>query len=59
MFSPHSSTLRGLSRLKRSSLDFHDQLMDALYGDEYYVGCLQDIEADDLLWLIDYLEEVR
>ena len=59
MSSSTSSTSRGLGRLGRSSFDFHDRLMDALYGDEYFVGCLQDIEADDLAWLVDYLDEVR
>ena len=59
MSSSTPSTSRGLGRLNRSSFDFHDRLMDAIHGDEYYVECLQDIEADDLVWLINYLDEVR
>jgi len=58
MSSPSSLALQRLHRLDRSSSDFHDQLCDALYGREY-VQCEQTLQDDDLVWLIDYLDEVR
>ena len=47
-----------LRHLDRSSPDFHDQLYNVLYGEEYsqYVPILQ---GDDLVWLADFLDKVR
>lgn len=50
--------LEQLRYIDRSSSGFHDQLTKVLYGEKYqqYVPNLQ---GDDLVWLIDYLDEVR
>ena len=58
MSSPGSSTLQQLHRLDRSSPDFHDQLCNVLYGEEY-VQCVRNIKDDDLVWLVNYLDKVR
>jgi len=58
MSSPTSSTLQQLHRLNRSSPDFHDKLCNVLYGEEY-VQCVPNIEGEDLVWLVDYLDKVR
>ena len=58
MSSPSSSTLQQLHRLNRSSPDFHDQLCNVLYGEEY-VQCVPNIEGEDLVWLVDYLDKVN
>jgi len=58
MASPSHPVLQRLDGLKRSSSDFHDQLSNVLYAEEYkqYVS---DLRGDDLVWLVDYLDEVR
>ena len=53
-----SPTLQQLDRLDRSSPDFHDQLRDVLYGEEYQ-RCASNLQGDDLVWLVDYLDKVR
>ena len=58
MSSPHSPALQRLRRFDRSSPDFGDRLYDVRYGQEY-VQCEKDLGHDGLVWLIDYLEEVR
>jgi hypothetical protein len=58
MPSPNSPVLQQLDRLNRSSSDFHDQLCNAIYGEEY-VRCVPDLEGDDLVWLVEYLDRVR
>jgi len=58
MSSPSSSTLQQLYRLNRSSPDFHDQLCDVLYKEEY-VRCVPNLEGDDLVRLVNYLDNVR
>ena len=55
---PGSPVLQQLHRLDKSSSDFHDQLCKVLYEPEY-VQCGQNLQGDDLAWLIDYLEQVR
>ena len=55
---PGSPALQQLHRLNKSSSDFHDQLCKVLYEPEY-VRCGQNLKVDELVWLIDYLEEVR
>ena len=58
MSSPSSPALQRLYRLDRSLPDFHDQLYETLYGREY-AQCEQNLEGDDLMWLVGYLDEVR
>lgn len=59
MFSPTSPVLRELDLLNRSSPDLHDQLCRILHGEEY-VQCEKNLEQDnELVWLVDFLDEVR
>ena len=53
-----SPTLQKLDRLNKSSPDFHGQLSALLYGREYH-QCAPNLQGDDLVWLIDYLDNVR
>jgi len=57
MFSPSLPALQQLHCLNRSSSGFHDQLSKTLYGEEYQ-HCLSNLQGDDLLWLVDYLDKV-
>ena len=54
MSSPSSPALQRLHSLQKS---FHDQLRNALRGDEYQRS-VQKLQTDDLEWLINYLEKV-
>ena len=58
MLSPTSPALQQLHHLDRSSPNFHDQLCNALHGEEY-TQCLPNLQGDDLVWIIDYLDKVR
>ena len=58
MPSPNSPTLQRLRHLDKSSPGFHDQFYNALYGEEY-IQCVQDLQPDDIVWLVDYLDTVR
>ena len=58
MSSPNSTALRQLDLLNRSSPDFHDQLSNVLHGKEYR-QCVPNLQGDDLVWLVDYLDKVR
>ena len=58
MFSHPSVTMQELPRLDTSSPIFRDQLSDFLNGEEY-ARYASGLEGDDLVWLIDYLDEVR
>ena len=58
IISPNSPTLQQLHRLDRSSPDFHDQLCNVLYGEEY-VQRVPNFGGEDLVWLVDYLDKVR
>lgn len=58
MSSPSPPTLRQLHHLDRSSSEFRDQLSNVLYGEEYR-QCVQNLQGDHLMWLVDYLDEVR
>jgi len=49
--------LEALHRLDRSSPEFHDQLCNIFYGEEYR-KCLTTLQDDDSVWLVDYLDEV-
>ena len=55
---PSSPVLRQLDRLNRSSPDFHDQLSGIVYGEEYK-QCVPNLQDDELVWLVDYLDRVR
>ena len=56
--SPRSRILQELHRLDVSSFEFHDQLSDILDGIEYQ-QCALSLRDNDLVWLVDYLDEVR
>jgi len=58
MSSPNSPALQQLHRLDRSSSEFHDQLCNVFYGEDYQ-KCVPNLQGDDLVWLIDYLDKVR
>ena len=58
MSSPNTPALQLLHSLDRSSSKFHDQLGNILYGEEYQ-RCASNLQGDDLVWLVDYLDEVR
>jgi hypothetical protein len=55
---PSHSLLQRLQRFSRSSSGFPDQLANVLYGEEY-LQSVADLQDDDLMWLVDYLDEVR
>ena len=50
--------LKQLRRLDRSSPEFHDQVSNILYGQEYQQW-VPTIQGDDLVGLVDYLDKVR
>ena len=54
---PSHPALQKLVALDKSIFKFHGQLSDVLYGEEY-ARCVTELEDDDLLWLVDYLNEV-
>ena len=58
MSSPSPPAFQQLRQLNRSSPDFHDQLSNVLYGEEYQ-QCVQNLQDYDLVWLVDYLDNVR
>ena len=57
MSSPGLPALQPLRHLNKSSPKFHDQLSNLLYGKEYE-QCVPNLEGDDLVWLVDYLDKV-
>lgn len=57
MSPPFHPVLQELNNLDRSSSKFHDRLSNVLYGEEY-MRCVGDLQGDDLVWLVDYLDEV-
>ena len=58
MSSPSAPALQQLHHLDRSSPDFHDRLCNVFYGREYS-QCAPSLQGDDLVWLVDYIDEVR
>lgn len=58
MVSPGSPALRKLHCLDASPPDFGDRVCDILYGNEY-VQAVPNLEGDDPVWLIDYLDKVH
>jgi len=57
MSSSSSLSLR-LHRLGRSSPNFHNQLCNVLYGEDY-VQYVQNLQGDDVVWFVDFLDKVR
>ncbi|KAF9649285.1 kinase-like protein [Thelephora ganbajun] len=53
---PRAPALQKLHHLNRSSPDFHNQFCGVLYEQEY-IQCAQNVEGDDLVWLVDYLNK--
>ena len=49
--------LQQLRRLDSSLSGFHDQLTKVLYGEDYQQHA-PNLQSDDLVWLIDYLDKV-
>ena len=58
MSSPSSPAVQRLRRLDKSSPGFHDQLCNALYGEEY-IQRVPVLQPDDVVWLVDYLDTVH
>ena len=58
MPSPNSPVLQQLDRFDGSLPGFHNQLYGLLYGEEY-VQCVRNLQEDDLVWLVNYLDRVR
>lgn len=54
---PTLPALQRLHLLDKSLSGFQDQLSDALHGEEYW-QCVQNLEGDDLAWLVEYLDKV-
>ena len=57
MSSPNHPVLQRFYRLNGSSSDFYDQLNKIHCGQEYK-QCVTDLQGDDLIWLVDYLDKV-
>ena len=57
MSPPSSQVLQQLHLLSGSPSVFHDQLINVLYGEEYR-QCVPNLQGDDLVWLVDYLDKV-
>ena len=55
---PSLPALQQLYHLNRSSPDFHDQLCSVIYGEEYRES-VPNLQGEDLVCLVDYLDEVR
>ena len=55
---PTHPALQQIHLLDRSSPDFDSQLDGLLHG-QAYEDCVQSLEAGDLMWLINYLDNVR
>jgi len=57
MPSPSSPILQQLDSLDKTSSDFQDALSNVLCGQDY-VRCARNLQGDDLMWLIAYLDKV-
>ena len=58
MAPPRTPALQKLYHLDTSSSGFQDHLCDILRGEEY-LRCLPNLEGDDLVWFVEYLDKVR
>ena len=54
---PSYNLVQQLHLLDGSSSGFHDQLCNILYG-EGYTQCVPNLQKDDLVSLVDYLDKV-
>jgi len=54
---PTDPVLQQIHRLDRSSQEFLSQLNIALHRREYHQST-QELNAGDLMWLVDYLDDV-
>jgi len=50
--------LERLRHLDRFSSKFHDRVSNILYGEEYKQW-MPNLQDDQLVWLVDYLDKVR
>jgi hypothetical protein len=57
MHLPSHPTLQKLNNLDKSLSEFHDQLSNLLYGEEY-AQCKKNLQDDELVWLVDSLDDV-
>ena len=57
MSPPSPPALLQLYHLDKSLPDFHDKLCNVFYGRKYS-QCVPDLQGDDLVWLVDYLDKV-
>jgi hypothetical protein len=55
---PSHNVLQKLDGLDRFSYTFPDLLSGVLYGKEYQ-QCVPNLQSDDSVWLVDYLDRVR
>ena len=53
----HHLPLQQLRRLDRSSSEFGGELNNILCGAEYQ-ECVPNLQGDDLVWVVDYLDMV-
>jgi len=53
-----SNPLKQLRRLDMFSSEFHDQVSNILYGEEYRKW-VKNLEGDDLMGIVEYLDKVR
>jgi len=58
MSSSSPPALQQLHRLDRSSYGFPDQLSGVLHEEEYQ-RCAPNLQGDELVWLVEYLDKVR
>ena len=54
---PSSLALQKLHDLDGSLSKFYNRLSNVLY--EEYTRCVTNLEGDDLVWLVDYLDKVH
>ena len=57
MSPPSPLIFQGLERLNRPSSEFDSQLSNILVGQEYK-QCASNLQGEDLVWLVDYLDKV-
>jgi hypothetical protein len=55
---PLHSALKQLDRLNNSLSGFHNELSNVLSWEDYK-QCVPNLQNDDLVWLVEYLDRVR
>ena len=58
MSQPAHPVLEKFHNLDRSLTEYHNQLINILYGEEY-ARCVITLQGDELRWLVDHLDKVR